>query len=154
MRHTLHFPVKPRYGFSDMIARGAAAAPVPSADFMLWNTLEKGQIKHFLFLNRQTREGGGKQLVIENDRIAADGKRIFPAEIIICRTEWIKFFFCELFKGYFSLVFPAPCPQSVVFGVSDNDFTKSMECIFDMLLVFFCASHRNSPFPPQRAVVG
>ncbi|EGC02403.1 hypothetical protein CUS_5928 [Ruminococcus albus 8] len=34
-------------GFSDMIARCAAAAPVLSANFVLWNTLEKGQVNHF-----------------------------------------------------------------------------------------------------------
>ena len=31
--------------------------------------------------------------------------------------------------------------------VSDNDFTKSVERVLDMLLVFFCTGHRNSLFP-------
>ena len=30
-----------------MVARCAAAAPVLSANFVLWNTLEKGQVNHF-----------------------------------------------------------------------------------------------------------
>ncbi len=29
-----------------MVARCTAAASVPSTNFMLWNTLEKGQVKH------------------------------------------------------------------------------------------------------------
>lgn len=86
-----------------MVARCAAAAPVLSANFVLWNTLEKGQVKHFLFLNRQTGEGGGQQLVIKNDRIAADGERIFPAEIVICGTEWVILFFCEVYSRDISL---------------------------------------------------
>ena len=132
-----------------MVARCAAAAPVASADFMLWNTLEKGQVEHFPFPQRQTGEGGGKQPVIEYKCIAADSNGIFPAKIIIGCTEWIELFFCEVFKEYFSLVFPAPCTQSVVLGVADNDFTKSMERVLDMLLVFFCTSHRNAPFPQK-----
>ena len=63
------------------------------------------------------------------------------------------FFFCEVFKGYFSFVFAASCPGGVIHGVADNDFTKSVERVLDMLLIFFCTGHRNSPYP-QRLVHG
>ena len=40
---------------------------------MLWNPLEKGQVDHFPFQNGQTGEGGGKQFILEGNRIAANG---------------------------------------------------------------------------------
>ena len=48
-------------------------------------------------------------------------------------------------KGYFSFVFPAPCPQRCVAGVADNDFAKGVKGILDMFPVIFCAGHGNSP---------
>jgi len=35
-----------------MVARCAAAAPVLSANFVLWNTLEKGQVNHFPLVSK------------------------------------------------------------------------------------------------------
>ena len=60
-------------------------------------------------------------------------------------------FICDVVKGYFSFVFPAPCPQRCVAGIADNNFTKSVECVLDMLFVFFCASHRKFPLPSAKS---
>ena len=77
--------------------------------------------------------------------------RLRGFEIFICRALRIVLFICDVVKGYFSFVFPAPCPQRCVAGIADNNFTKSVECVLDMLFVFFCASHRKFPLPSAKS---
>ena len=72
MLHALNFPVKLPDGFSDMVARCAAAAPVPSADFMLRYALEKGQVEHFPVPDWQPGQGGStlgcRSLIIQQTK--------------------------------------------------------------------------------------
>lgn len=72
-------------------------------------------------------------------------------EIFIFCAEWIVFLVCEVVKGYFSFVFPVPRPYRRIHGVADNNSTKGMECVNDMLLVFFCTSHGNFPLSSTNA---
>ena len=74
-----------------MVAGGAAAAPVPFPDFLLRKMMVKGQIKHFLFLNRQAGEGLYQQAVVQDNRIAAKVQYVFLVrlrglEMFIIRT--------------------------------------------------------------------
>ncbi len=90
------------------------------------------------------------QTAAENDGIAAKGKYVFlvrlrDLEIFISRAERIVFFVCEVFKGYFSFVFPAPCPRCVNGCVSDNDFAKGMESVLDMFPVFSSVQVMENP---------
>ena len=67
-------------------------------------------------------------------------------------TEWVKLFFCEVFKGYFPLppfIPVTPCVDCCI--VYDNS-AKGVKCVFDMFLVCFCAIHGNSPFFPVNNV--
>ena len=78
--------------------------------------------------------------------------RLRRFEIFIFCAEWIVLLVCEVVKGYFSFVFPVPRPYRRIHGVADNNSTKGMECVNDMLLVFFCTGHRNSPFLPYGVI--
>lgn len=60
-------------------------------------------------------------------------------------AEWAVLLVCEVVKGYFSFVFPVPRPNRRIHGVADNNSTKGMERVLDMLLVFFCTGHGNFP---------
>lgn len=98
----------------------------------------------------QAGEGFDKWGVAENDGIAAYRQQVFFLrlrcfEIFIFCAEWIVFLVCEVVKGYFSFVFPVPRPNRRIHGVADNNSTKGMECVNDMLLVFFCTGHGNFP---------
>jgi hypothetical protein len=42
-------------------------------------------------------------------------------------------FICDVVKGYFSFVFPAPCPQRCVAGVADNDFAKGVKSFVQVM---------------------
>ena len=156
MRHALHFLVKPPYGSANMVARCAAAALVASGNFMLRYALEKGQVQHFPLLFGQAGEGFDKWGVAENNGIAAYCQQVFflrlrCIEIFIFCAEWVVLLVCEVVKGYFSFVFPVPRPNRRIHGVADNNSTKGMECVNDMLLVFFCTGHGNFPLSSTNA---
>jgi len=73
MRHSLHFHLELPQGFSDMVARCAAAAPVLPADFVLWNTLEAETMFSQLLDQMAQRQGAAEQLKA-SDQMAWVGK--------------------------------------------------------------------------------
>ena len=158
MRRFPHFRLKLPQGFADMIARRAAAALIASADFMLWDTLEKGQVNHFLFLPRQSGKGFCKQAIIKYDCIAAEGHRLFFVllwcfEILVLSSKWIVLFFCKVFEGYFMLLLSSCCPCCRNRRMMNDDLAESVKCVFNMLFVFFCAIQNNPPFLSRKIAV-
>lgn len=72
-----------------MVARRAAASSISSADFPLRNTLEIGQVKHFLCPYRQTGEGFRKKTVVQYDRIAAKVENV-----TFIYSRYLEIFIC------------------------------------------------------------
>lgn len=112
------------------------------------------QVEPLLF--GQAGEGFDKWGVAENNGIAAYCQQVFflrlrCIEIFIFCAEWVVLLVCEVVKGYFSFVFPVPRPNRRIHGVADNNSTKGMECVNDMLLVFFCTGHGNFPLSSTNA---
>ena len=108
----------------------------------------------------QRGQSGCKIPVCEDNPLTAHHNWILLLGVyVICvwRIEWIKLFFGEVFKRYFSLPPPIPVMLCVDSGIVYDYSAKGVKCVFDMLLVCFCASHGSSPPPPflpHRAVHG
>ena len=135
-----------------MIARRAAAALIASADFMLWNTLEKGQVNHFLFLPRQSGKGFCKQAIIKYDCIAAEGHRVVNHFLFLprqsgkgfCKQAIIKYdcIAAEGHRVFFVLLW---CFEILVLGSKwiVLFFCKVFEGYFMLLLSSCCPCCRN-----------
>ena len=145
MEKHLHFFMQHLQGTVYVMPRRTPAASVQFPDFLLCVTPEKVKVNDFPLFLRQRGQGFGKLPARKDNPLTAYRNRVLLTrvyKIFICCTEWVKLFFGEVFKGYFPLppLIPVtPCVDScIVYDYS----AKGIKCVFDMLLVCFCASHK------------
>ena len=66
-------------------------------------------------------------------------------KVFICGTEWIVFFFYQIFKRDFPLAAAAYAPGCVYGSVANNGLAKGIVCMPDMFLILFVFGHGKSP---------
>ncbi len=67
-------------------------------------------------------------------------------KVFICGTEWIVFFFYQIFKRDFPLSAAPYAPGCVYGSVANNSLAKGIVCMPDMFLILFVFGHGKSPF--------
>ena len=95
------------------------------------------------------RTGLRQALDFPKHHLTTDEKRIaghagLLRKVFICGTEWIVFFFYQIFKRALAA---APYAPGCVYGsVANNSLAKGIVCMPDMFLILFVFGHGKSPF--------
>ena len=71
---------------------------------------------------------------------------VYKRQVFICGTEWIVFFFYQIFKRDFPLAAAPYAPGCVYGSVANNSLAKGIVCMPDMFLILFVFGHGKSPF--------
>lgn len=97
------------------------------------------------------RTGLRQALDFPKHHLTTDEKRIaghagLLRKVFICGTEWIVFFFYQIFKRDFPLAAAPYAPGCVYGSVANNSLAKGIVCMPDMFLILFVFGHGKSPF--------